>query len=170
MAAPVMNIAEALAEAPIKSKMDGTQVNVTEIQPEDSPVEVDRLTIHSPTPRLNSGIQSPRLIINEPTDLGYDSPDICRLPPAPRVASPTGSVRSSFTSRRRVSRYSSHWSRSSHSHHAELSRELTRQAESEFFALMELMTSVSRRSMSLKEVWTKIISERESHCSEMESM
>jgi chromosome segregation ATPase len=35
---------------------------------------------------------------------------------------------------------------------------------------MELMTSITFRSTSLKEVWRKLISERESHCSEMDSM
>jgi len=51
-----------------------------------------------------------------------------------------------------------------------VSKELHVQAESEFFALMELMSSMSRRSISLKEVWTKIISERESLCVEMDRM
>ncbi|KAF6830548.1 hypothetical protein CMUS01_07708 [Colletotrichum musicola] len=95
---------------------------------------------------------------------------------SPRSSSPTGSVRSvygSSTTRRRVSRGMS-WSSSSASFHrhrsSEVSKELTAQAESEFFALTELMASMSRRSLSLREVWSKIIAERESCYAEMDRM
>ncbi|KAK7997219.1 hypothetical protein PG989_005259 [Apiospora arundinis] len=87
-----------------------------------------------------------------------------------RSSSPTGSVRSSFsTSRRHVSRRFRGGSLT-HSHRSEVSKELTMRGESEFFALMELMSSISRRSSSLKDVWVKLISERESCLSEMDRM
>ncbi|KAH7371300.1 hypothetical protein BKA66DRAFT_379786, partial [Pyrenochaeta sp. MPI-SDFR-AT-0127] len=88
-----------------------------------------------------------------------------------RPSSPTGSVRSSFSSsRRRVSRHS-RWSGGfSRSHRSEVSKELTLRAEGEFLALIELMSGISRRSTSLKEVWMKIISERESWSLEMDRM
>ncbi|KAF9876137.1 hypothetical protein CkaCkLH20_06583 [Colletotrichum karsti] len=63
------------------------------------------------------------------------------------------------------------WAQSYQRHHSsEVSKELTAQAEGEFFALTELMANMSRRSGSLKEVWNKIISERESCYSEMDRM
>ncbi|KAK1658679.1 hypothetical protein BDP55DRAFT_564753 [Colletotrichum godetiae] len=93
---------------------------------------------------------------------------------SPRTSSPTGSVRSAYTTKRRVSRrsYSNEFHSSSHSSSfsSEVSKELTRQAETEFMALTELMASMSRRSMSLREVWSKIITERESVYSEMHRM
>lgn len=93
---------------------------------------------------------------------------------SPRTSSPTGSVRSAYTTKRRVSRrsYSNEFHSSSHSSSfsSEVSKELTRQAELEFAALTELMSSMSRRSMSLREVWSKIITERESVYSEMHRM
>lgn len=55
-------------------------------------------------------------------------------------------------------------------HSSVVSKELTAQAESEFMALMELMAGISRRSSSLKEVWTKMITERETCITEMERM
>ncbi len=86
-----------------------------------------------------------------------------------RSSSPTGSVRSAFhgSSRRRIVRRSGSFTRL---HRSAASEELAFQAESEFLALMELMSGISRRSTSLKEVWTKILSERESYASEMERM
>ncbi|KAK1634545.1 hypothetical protein BDP81DRAFT_324793 [Colletotrichum phormii] len=93
---------------------------------------------------------------------------------SPRTSSPTGSVQSAYTTKRRVSRrsYSNEFHSSSHSSSfsSEVSKELTRQAETEFMALTELMASMSRRSMSLREVWSKIITERESVYSEMHRM
>ncbi|KAK8127639.1 hypothetical protein PG984_008747 [Apiospora sp. TS-2023a] len=88
-----------------------------------------------------------------------------------RSSSPTGSVRSSFGSSRRhhVSRRFSGGSLM-RSHRSEVSKELTLQGEGEFFALMELMSSISRRSTSLKGVWMKLIAERESCLSEMDKM
>jgi chromosome segregation ATPase len=47
------------------------------------------------------------------------------------------------------------------SHRSEMSRELTSQAEGKFFALMDLMSSASREASSLKESWSRIVSERE---------
>ncbi|KAK1961543.1 hypothetical protein LY78DRAFT_588488 [Colletotrichum sublineola] len=89
---------------------------------------------------------------------------------SPRGGSPTGSVRSAYTTRRRVSRTS--WSAGAFSsvHRSEVSKELTSQAEGEFFALTELMASMSRRSLSLREVWSKIIAEREAAYAEMDRM
>ncbi|KAI0126123.1 hypothetical protein BJ170DRAFT_460719 [Xylariales sp. AK1849] len=89
-----------------------------------------------------------------------------------RASSPAGSARSSFSSRRVSSRrfgggvFRSH----SSSHRSEASRELMVQGESEFFGLMELMTKISWKSNSLKEIWTKLIAERDSYLSEMEKM
>jgi len=89
---------------------------------------------------------------------------------SPRGGSPTGSVRSAYTTRRRVSRTS--WSAGgfSSAYRSEVSKELTSQAEGEFFALTELMASMSRRSLSMREVWTKIIAEREAAYAEMDRM
>ncbi|PVH93600.1 hypothetical protein DM02DRAFT_646382 [Periconia macrospinosa] len=83
-------------------------------------------------------------------------------PSLSRAASPTGSVISgrSMSSRRYFSGSRSSSFHSSYQH--EFSKELTAQAESKFFALMELMASASREASSLKEVWLKILSERES--------
>ncbi|GKT77483.1 hypothetical protein ColTof4_09906 [Colletotrichum tofieldiae] len=91
-------------------------------------------------------------------------------PYSTRAPSPTGSVRSAYTTRRRVSRTS--WSAGgfSSAHRSEISKELTSQAEGEFFALTELMASMSRRSLSLREVWSKIIAEREAAYAEMDRM
>lgn len=47
-------------------------------------------------------------------------------------------------------------------HRSKMSTELTASAESKFFALMELMVSASREASSPKEVWAKLIAERES--------
>ncbi|KAK8080515.1 hypothetical protein PG997_008333 [Apiospora hydei] len=89
-----------------------------------------------------------------------------------RSSSPTGSVRSSSLSTSRRHLVSRRFSGGSlmRSHRSEVSKELTLQGESEFFALMELMSNISRRSNSLKDVWMKLISERESCLSEMDRM
>lgn len=111
-------------------------------------VELSGLTIHGSTP-------SP-----EPIEISECAPYKPVHPPRRnhhRAPSPTGSARSSFSSRRHVSRRFS-GSSFMRSHRSEVCKELTVQAESEFFALMELMSSISRRSMSLKEVWSKIVS------------
>jgi chromosome segregation ATPase len=164
MVTPTMILPEALS----KAKLDAFQVSVNEVDSDSPPHSIDRLTMQSPRPQMHAPTvtRSPHYV---PTD-----PNICRLPARDpgllRASSPTGSVRSSFTSNRRVSRRSRHSHVSSRSHSHEVSRELTIQAESEFFALMELMSGITLRSSSLKEVWRKIISERESHHSEMESM
>ncbi|OLN85313.1 hypothetical protein CCHL11_04390 [Colletotrichum chlorophyti] len=104
--------------------------------------------------------------------LGEDHP-IDKSFLSPRASSPTGSTRSTYTTRRRISRGAA-WSAGrlhfQHSYRSEVSKELTAQAESEFFALTELMASMSRRSLSLKEVWSKIIAERESCYAEMDIM
>ncbi|KAK6857554.1 hypothetical protein PG995_006381 [Apiospora arundinis] len=86
-----------------------------------------------------------------------------------RSSSPTGSVRSSFSiSRRHLASRRFSGGSLMRSHRSEVSKELSLQGESEFFALMELMTNISRRSNSLKDVWLKLISERESCLSEID--
>ncbi|CAO2656415.1 Nn.00g052180.m01.CDS01 [Neocucurbitaria sp. VM-36] len=145
-----------LSEGLLRDKLASIEVNVAEIEPESPQVEFDRLTMQSPMihPTPTTIIRCP------PHDSGHLRP-----------SSPTGSVRSSFSSsRRRVSRHSHFSSGFSRSHRSEVSKELSLQAESEFLALMELMSGISRRSSSLKEVWMKIISERESYASEMDRM
>lgn len=88
-----------------------------------------------------------------------------------RSSSPTGSVRSSFSiSRRHLASRRFSGGSLMRSHRSEVSKELTLQGESEFFALMELMSNISRRSNSLKDVWMKLISEKESYLSEMDRM
>ncbi|KAK2041764.1 hypothetical protein LZ31DRAFT_543863 [Colletotrichum somersetense] len=87
-----------------------------------------------------------------------------------RGGSPNGSVLSAYTTRRRVSRTSWGAGGFSAAHRTEISKELTSQAEGEFFALTELMTSMSRRSLSLREVWNKIIAERDAAYAEMDRM
>ncbi|EAT80213.1 hypothetical protein HBI56_056180 [Parastagonospora nodorum] len=169
MSTQAMGVPEALS----KSKLEALQVSVNEVEPDspphDSPHDFDRLSIQSPPPQLNQTMMQPHRTITRDPNI------VCRMPVDDgrlRSPSPTGSVRSSFTSRRRVSRRSGFRSSHGHSrsHHHEVSKELTIEAESEFFALMELMSGITLRSTSLKEVWRKIISERESHCHEMESM
>lgn len=158
-----------MPEALSKSKLEALQVSVNEVELDSLPLDYDRLSIQSPPPQFNNTMVSPHRPITRDPNI------ICALPAQDngrlRASSPTGSVRSSFASHRRVSRRSQ-WSSHGHSrsHNSELSKELTIQAESEFFALMELMSGITLRSSSLKEVWRKIISERESHCLEMESM
>lgn len=147
MAAANMHVSDSFSE-----KLPSIEVSVAEIAPESPQAEFDMLTMRNPAldpkpvtvikcpPRNHGGIRSP---------------------------SPTGSVRSSFSSsRRRVSRRSGF----TRSHRSSASKELTIQAESEFLALMELMSGISRRSSSLKEVWMKIISERELFALEMDRM
>ena len=161
-------------------KVDSLEVSVTEIEPEKSTPEFDRLTMHSPNPH----VWPPPTIVKhshahyEPLPLAKLSgdvatyPDITKRHNLPRASSPTGSVRSSFGSSRHVSR-ALRWSNGfsqSRSYRTKFSKELTAQAESEFFALMELMSGITRRSSSLKDVWTKIISERESYVSRMDQM
>lgn len=142
--------------ATFAEKLAGIDVNVTEIQPEISEAKFDRLTMRSPIPREN-----PMTTI-----------DTCAADSTtyrPRDISPAYSMRSSFnSSRRRVTHRHSEWSHGFH--RSEVSKEITLQAESEFSALMELMAGISRRSGSLREVWHKIISERDTCYSEMERM
>ncbi|KAH9869026.1 hypothetical protein J1614_008103 [Plenodomus biglobosus] len=114
-----------------------------------------------PLPHEGPGLTSP--------GFRHPIPDINMLP-FPRPTSPTGSVRSSYGSTRRRVVRRSYSGGHSHGHHSEVSKELTLAAESEFLALMELMSSMTRRSSSLKEVWMKLITERESHCHEMDRM
>ncbi|KAF2208157.1 hypothetical protein CERZMDRAFT_49765 [Cercospora zeae-maydis SCOH1-5] len=108
--------------------------------------------------------------IEKLTVLGPISPDASIE--RPRDASPACSVRNSYNSIRVSRRRTSHrHSERLHGHHrSEVSKELSYQAETEFSALMELMTGISRRSTSLREVWSKIISERDSCYSEMDRM
>lgn len=51
-----------------------------------------------------------------------------------------------------------------------MSLELTSQAEGKFYALMDLMSTASREASSLKESWSRIISERESLAREREEL
>jgi chromosome segregation ATPase len=164
MAVPTMSLPETLS----KAKLDALQVSVSEVEPDSPPHSIDRLTVQSPPPHLHAPT------ITRPSRPIANDPNICVLPAQDsgrlRASSPTGSVRSSFTSHRRVSRRSRCSYGTSRSHSSEVSKELTIQAESEFFALMELMSGITLRSTSLKEVWRKLISERESHASEIEHM
>jgi len=125
------------------NKLDSVQVSVDEIGRMSHPADMDRLSV----------LTSPRPIH------GHHRP---------RTSSPTGSLRSSYSSRRHITRRSS--GGFSRSHRSEVSKELNAQAESEFFALIELMAGITRRSTSLKEVWRKISSERESWLEEMDRM
>lgn len=96
---------------------------------------------------------------------------------------PTGGRKFDFSngnnesSSRSLARTSRQFSRSSRrsssfvsSHQNKMSMELSNQAESKFFALLELMTSASREASSLKEIWAKIASERESFSRERSEM
>ena len=56
------------------------------------------------------------------------------------------------------------------SHRSKMSMELTTQAESKFFALMELMSSASQEASSLKEYWAKLLTERQSSDREKEEL
>lgn len=147
---------------PHPSKHDAVDVKVAEVDPDSPQAEFDSIM---QSPRINMGPDFELPLNGHHGHHGHHHGHL-------RPSSPTGSVRSSFGgSRRRVTRHSSHFSSGfSRSHHSEVSKELTIQAEGEFLALMELMSSMSRRSTSLREVWMKIISERESHCHEMERM
>lgn len=55
-------------------------------------------------------------------------------------------------------------------HRSKMSQELTAQAESKFVALMDFMASASREASSLKEFWSRILSERESFAQEREAL
>ena len=159
----------------ISNKLNNIEVSVAEIRPELSTHEFERLTIRSPIPQprhVTAIKHSHHPPAHEPQSLGVIEcfPDVDKRHEFPRASSPTGSVRSSFGTRRHVSRASRWNSGFTYSHRSEVSRELTAQAEGEFFALMELMSGISRRSSSLKEVWAKIISERESCFLKMDQM
>ena len=151
--------------ATFAEKLAEIDVNVTEIDDELPTAQINRLTMRSPIPR-----EKPMPIMGKPHIIECPA-DV--LIPRPRDVSPACSVRSSFSSsRRRVSHRHSEWSHGHHGHHrhSEVSKEITQQAETEFLALMELMAGISRRSTSLRDVWTKIISERESCYMEMDRM
>ncbi|KAF2847090.1 hypothetical protein T440DRAFT_540291 [Plenodomus tracheiphilus IPT5] len=165
---------------------DPVEVNVAEISSDSSPTEIEALKRRTskhpgdrsplpdanfrPLPHHDPGFTSPLP--------RYPVPDMTILPlpheGGPgflRPTSPTGSVRSSFGGvRRRVVRRRFSGGHSHHGHHSEVSKELTLAAESEFLALTELMSSMARRSSSLKEVWMKLISERETHCNELDRL
>jgi chromosome segregation ATPase len=155
----------------IGHKLKIIEVNVMEAELGTPTNKFDSLTmlnpIHLPQPGTVIGHLHPQHH-HEPLPLPKSNKPTGYFP---RSSSPTGSVRSSFnSSRRHVSRGSRRSTSFTHLHRSEVSRELTTYAESEFHALMELMSGISRRSSSLKEVWTKIISERESCFSEMDQM
>ncbi|GIZ46024.1 hypothetical protein CKM354_000916700 [Cercospora kikuchii] len=129
-------------------KLDGVAIDVAEIQAD----------LPTPDESAFAVVEKPHIIRCPPGDVSIDRP---------RDASPACSVRSSFDSTRVTRRRTSH----RHGHHrSEVSKELSFQAETEFSALMELMTGISRRSISLREVWSKIISERDSCYLEMDRM
>jgi chromosome segregation ATPase len=153
MASTTMPLDQVLAD-----KLASVEISVAEIKPESPHIEMEQLTMQSPLYSLTP--------VN-----------VIRCPPSNagqlRPSSPTGSVRSSFSSsHRRISRRShSHYCSSfSRSHRSEVSKELTSQAESKFHALIELMSGILRCSTSLREVWTKIISEQESYVYEIDRL
>ncbi|KAK5947455.1 hypothetical protein PMZ80_001605 [Knufia obscura] len=80
------------------------------------------------------------------------------------------SSRSQAKHSRQISRSARRSSSFMSSHRNQMSMELTSQAEGKFFALMELMSNASREASSLKEVWSRIISERESFAREREEL
>ncbi|KXT07963.1 hypothetical protein AC579_8597 [Pseudocercospora musae] len=57
-----------------------------------------------------------------------------------------------------------------HSHRSKMSMELTGQAETKFFSLIELMSNASREASSLKEYWSRLMSDRESFDREREEL
>lgn len=165
-------------EPEFQSNEDTMAASVTEIGSDSSPVQFDGL-LKNPKFTLKTARD-----ILQPigTHFSHDGANVTSFSHDGgqfRSASPVGSLRSSFgnNTRRRVSRrshfhggYSNGHGGYSSGYHSEVSKELTQAAESEFFALMELMSSMSRRSSSLKEIWMKLISERETHYEEMDRM
>jgi len=78
---------------------------------------------------------------------------------------------------RSLARTSRHMSRSSRrtssfmtAHKSKMSSELTASAENKFFSLIELMANASREASSLKELWARIASERETFTREREEL
>jgi len=90
----------------------------------------------------------------------------------------SGASRASFGgSKALTARSSCHISSSSRrnssfiaNHRSKMSLELTSQAESKFFALMELMTSANKEASSLKEYWSTLMADRDSFNSEREEL
>jgi chromosome segregation ATPase len=149
--------------ATFAKKLADIDVSVTEIEPELPKAQFDRLRMRSPIP-----YEQPATVINKPY---IETCPVDSTTYRPRDVSPACSVRSSFNSTRRRVTHGHHHSEWSYGNHrSEVSREITFQAESEFSALMELMAGISRRSSSLREVWTKIISERDTCYAEMDRM
>lgn len=158
-------------EPGVQSEHDMAEHSVTEIGSDTSPVQLDDLkksqmfTLKAARDILHPiGTHFPHDSINNPP-FSHDGGHF-------RSASPAGSILSSLgnSTRRRVSRRSHFQGGYSSGHYSEVSRELTQAAENEFHALIELMSSMSRRSSSLKEIWMKLISERETHYQEMDRM
>lgn len=56
------------------------------------------------------------------------------------------------------------------SHRSKMSMELTTQAESKFFSLIELMTNASKEASSLKEYWSRLMSDRDGFEQEREEL
>ena len=146
--------------ADMSSEKNGhSVVQTTEISPE---MEINGSTMdRSQSPELGNGFSSSASMSIHPFKRSLL-----------RSSSPTGSVRTSFGGSSRRHLVSRRFSGGSlmRTHRSEVSKELTLQGEGEFFALMELMSSISRRSTSLKGVWMKLIAERESCLSEMDRM
>lgn len=85
-----------------------------------------------------------------------------------------GSVSSKAVARTKHGRSSSSASRRNSSfiasHRSKMASEMTSQAENKFFSLMDLMSAASKEASSLREIWTTLMSDRESFNREREEM
>lgn len=81
-----------------------------------------------------------------------------------------GGGRSLARSSRQISSSNRRQSSFMHSHKSKMSMELTTQAESKFFSLIELMTNASKEASSLKEYWSRLMSDREGFEQEREEL
>lgn len=81
-----------------------------------------------------------------------------------------GRALTTMRSHRRVGSTSRRASSFIHSHRSKMSQDLTTQAESKFFALMEFMASASKEASSLREYWSRLMAERESFAQEREDL
>lgn len=78
--------------------------------------------------------------------------------------------RSLARSSRQISSSNRRTSSFMNSHRSKMSMELTTQAESKFFSLIELMTNASKEASSLKEYWSRLMSDREGFEQEREEL
>lgn len=81
-----------------------------------------------------------------------------------------GGGRSLARSSRHVGAVNRRTSSFMHSHRSKMSMELTSQAEGKFFSLIELMTNASKEASSLKEYWSRLMSDREGFEQEREEL